>query len=155
MPKNTNENLKIIVKSIISNTKNTLNQGQNFGEKKQKLYEPNIKLSDLTFEDLFYRMRPYIEYHCKNNPNLIKGYNFDDLFQELSYKLWKIRIPDDIVYYDWRFIKYANTAFRFCLYDLAKKKIIKKKDRNEQIVVVFRDCLDNSQSIYDNLNKPK
>jgi hypothetical protein len=117
------------------------------------LYEPNIKLSDLTFEDLFYRMKPQIEFHCKNNPDLVKGYDFDDLFQELSMKLWKLRIPDDIIYYDWRFIKYANTAFRFCLYDLAKKKIIKKKDKNDKIIIVFRDILDNSSPFSDNLRE--
>jgi hypothetical protein len=121
--------------------------------KKERLYEPNIKLSELTFEDLFYRMKPQIEFHCKNNLDLIKGYEFDDLFQELSYKLWKIRIPDDIEYYDWRFIKYVNTSFRFCLYDLSKKKIIKKKDKNDETIVIFRDNLDNSSPFSDNLKE--
>ena len=101
------------------------------------LYEPNTKLSDLTFEDLFYRMKPRIEFHCHNKENLIRGFEFDDLFQELSYKLWKARIPDDIIYFDWRFLKYMDTMFRNCLYDLAKKRIIKKDFK-----IIHRDLLD-------------
>ncbi len=117
------------------------------------LYEPNVKLSDLTFEDLFYRMKPRIEFHCHRNIDLVKGYDFDDLFQELSVKLWKARVPDDIIYFDWRFLKYMDTTFRFCLYDLAKKKIIKKIDKNDEIVILFRDVLDNSMPICNESDK--
>jgi hypothetical protein len=117
------------------------------------LYEPNIKLSDLTFEDLFFRMRPRIEFHCHNNEGLIKGFEFDDLFQELSCKLWKARLPDDIIYFDWRFLKYMDTSFRFCIYDLSKKKITKKKLKNNTTVIVFRDILDNSVMFCEELNK--
>ena len=113
---------------------------------KKKLYEPNIKLSDLTFEDLFYRLKPRIEFHCQHNKDLIKGYDFDDLFQELSYKLWKARIPDDMIYYDWRFLKYTDTMFRNCLYDLSKKRIIKKDQ------LIFKDILDNAVGFFDNFN---
>jgi hypothetical protein len=95
------------------------------------LYEPNIKLSDLTFEDLFYRMKPRIEMHCKTNQNLVKGYDYDDLFQELSLKLWRIRIPDDIIYYDFRFIKYLDKCFRFHIYDLTRKKAVKNHTKEE------------------------
>jgi len=91
------------------------------------LYKPNIKISELTFDDLFYLMRRQIEFHCKNNLNLIKGYDYDDLFQELSYKLWKARIPDDIIYFDYRFMKYINKMFINCLYDLQRKQKIQIK----------------------------
>lgn len=118
-----------------------------------KLYEPNIKLSDLTFNDLFYRMKPRIEFHCKNNENLIKGYDFDDLFQELSEKLWKARIPDDIIYFDYRFLKYMDTTFRFCLYDLSKKKRIRKNQGKTETVIIFKDVLDNSVPFCDIFNE--
>jgi hypothetical protein len=113
------------------------------------LYEPNIKLSDLTFEDLFYRMKPRIEMHCRTNLNLVKGYDFDDLFQELSYKLWKVKIPDDLIYYDLRFIKYLDKCFRFHLYDLSKKKAT-KNHRKEEAMSIIGDILDNDDLFYNN-----
>jgi hypothetical protein len=87
-------------------------------------------------------MKPRIEFHCNNNPDLIKGYDFDDLFQELSFKLWKARIPDDIIYYDWRFLKYMDMMFRNCLYDLAKRQIIKT-----DFEIIRRDLLDVCESM--------
>jgi hypothetical protein len=106
------------------------------------MYEPNIKLSDLTFEDLFYRIKSRIEMHCKTNQNMVKGYDYDDLFQELSCKLLSVKIPDDLIYYDMRFIRYIDTCFRFHIYDLNKKKLV-KNHRKEESIAFYADGLDN------------
>ena len=98
-------------------------------------------------------MKPRIEFHCNNNLNLIKGYEFDDLFQELSCKLWKCRIPDDIEFFDYRFLKYMDTMFRFCLYDLSRRKMSQKKHPSGEIEKFFRDILDNSTSFSEEFNE--
>lgn len=89
------------------------------------LYEKGQKLKDLTFEQLLKLMTPRIDFHCKNNLHRFPGYDYDDLFQELSYKLWKThknnKIPKDIKYYDWRYLQYMNFLFRNRLLDLNRK----------------------------------
>src|ERR1035437_8463162 len=77
------------------------------------LYEPNTKLKDLTFEQLLELMKPRIEFHCHNNLHRFPGYDFDDIYQELSEKLWKVwKKGFPMEDYDWRFLQYTNYMFK-------------------------------------------
>ena len=80
-------------------------------------------LNTLSFEELLELMRPTLIYHSRQYK--IPGYDSEDIFQELSFKLWRDlgRIPADMRYYDWRFIRYWNKGFHRLILDLYKKRI--------------------------------
>lgn len=100
---------------------------------------------------------PRIKFHCNNNKHRIRNLDFDDLFQELSIKLWTIydkkKIPEDMQL-DRRFTNYLNMVFYNEISQLWLRTI-ERKEYKQNGKIVFRDTLDAAQPMEDFISEIK
>ena len=82
-------------------------------------------LTDMTFERLLELCKPRIDFQAKNFQSFLKDMDYDDIYQELSIKLWKMwkkkKFPHDI--FDFRTTRYIDIAFIMEVYQLRKVRI--------------------------------
>ena len=111
------------------------------------------ELSKITFEQLLIEMTPEIEYLARKWDGFLEGYDRDDVFQELSFKLWNIfsrrLFPSDMLYVDYRCSKFLNKSFTRRILDIKKLKY----DRYKREERVFKDILDISLPLNDDFEK--
>ena len=109
----------------------------------------------MPFDDLLAFMKPTLEFYARSKT--IKGYEFDDLFQELSLKLWQSleKLPEDMYYADWRFMQYEKTVFRIHLMELHRNSLVRHNKNGIRYMGEPKDELNRSTSLddmFDNFN---
>lgn len=87
------------------------------------LYDSKL-LKDISPEELLDRMHDRLLFHANRNRQRINGYDFDDIFQELSMELWNKlpKLPPEIDKFDYRFLRYMDRCFFTCIGQLYRKK---------------------------------
>jgi len=105
-------------------------------------------LSEISFDELFRRMKDRLYFHANRNRDRINGYDFDDIFQELSIELWKKlpKLPPEIDKFDYRFLRYMDRCFFTCIGQLYRKKCTFNKGEYK-----IKDGLDRKVEIDINL----
>lgn len=113
---------------------------------KHRLYDPDnpIKWRDLPIEELFNKIEGRIGFHINKEyrgsrmdvtygkapaegQTSIPGLLVEDLRQELHIAVWRRicannRLPQDLIHFDFRFLKYVDTLLRRTLIDLHKAR---------------------------------
>lgn len=96
------------------------------------------------FENVLKAVHPTIEFFCNTNHERFKDYDWDDIYQLLSIKLWEIirdeKIPKDMRICDYRFRRYLQTTFTFELGMQYRRKV--SRTGFQQKVHTYRDTAD-------------
>ena len=107
------------------------------------IYAP-VKLCDLTFEQILEKTMSEIKYLARRADGFIESFEQDDIVQELSIKLWQLvdrqKLPKDMVYLDFRYLRFVDQCFKRRILDLKKLRY----ERSLRAERVLRDLLDNS-----------
>lgn len=106
-------------------------------------------LIEIDFDSLKQRMEDRLRFQSNNNRNLINGFDYDDIYQELLICLWKTlsKLPADIDKFDYRFLRYMDRCFYNHL-----RMVRRTKCRFTSGTYALRDSLDYKADIdIDNL----
>lgn len=107
------------------------------------------KIRETKFEDILLKVKPEIDFLSRSYANYIKSYDRDDISQELTIKLWDIinreLLPKDMIYLDFRFIKFIRICFKRKIFDLRKVRYVSTmRDK-----MIYKDLLDTSIQLND------
>jgi len=122
------------------------------GRKKPTLYKGKIPLKDLSFDNLLELLKPRIGFHAKRNTKdgeFIPGFDYDDLFQELSiitFDIIKHKLPKDMFDFDYRFLRYMDMAYRNKVIMMWRERVIGRKP-------IFRDHLNSACQLAEDFDK--
>jgi DNA-directed RNA polymerase specialized sigma24 family protein len=94
-----------------------------------------------TFEELLAYHEPRIAYHANRAKEMVPGFDYDDIAQELRLELWRKqeKIPEDMRKLDYRLTRYTDTIFSRAVINLHRKMITDRKGEKK-----YRDALNHS-----------
>lgn len=82
-------------------------------------------LDDMSFERLLELMEPRLLFYCVSWQHGLKDYDYDDIYQLLSIKLWKIwknkKLPHNV--FDYRTTRYLDQCFRMEIFQERRSKV--------------------------------
>lgn len=90
------------------------------------------------FSEALTFLTPRIEFQCRRAQTMLKGMEYDDVYQELMLELWKqhSKTPRDMVTYDYRFSRYYERVFRNRIYHIYRNSLRARQKG------YYRDSLD-------------